>query len=91
MITSPILPTITGLPSEKINKESLQDVKAALDTISKRSEGLLHFVDNYRNLTRIPVPNFQIVKVSELFGRIEKLFSDRFHKKKIQYVTQLNR
>jgi signal transduction histidine kinase len=64
----------------------LQDVKGALDTISKRSEGLLHFVDDYRNLTRVPVPNFQIVKVSELFGRIEKLFSDRFHMKKIWYT-----
>ena len=61
---------VTNLPSVKINKESLQDIKDALDTISKRSEGLLHFVDNYRNLTRIPVPNFQIVKIAELFGRI---------------------
>jgi two-component system nitrogen regulation sensor histidine kinase NtrY len=72
-----------------VNTESLQDIKDALDTISKRSEGLLHFVDNYRNLTRIPVPNFQIVKVAELFSRIEKLFSDRFHKKKIQYVYSI--
>jgi len=69
-----------------IEGESLGDVKGALDTISKRSEGLLHFVDDYRNLTRIPVPNFQIVKVAELFGRIEKLFSDRFHIKKIWYT-----
>jgi two-component system, NtrC family, nitrogen regulation sensor histidine kinase NtrY len=82
-------PPITNLPSVKINKESLQDIKDALDTISKRSEGLLHFVDNYRNLTRIPVPNFQIVKVAKLFGRIEKLFSDRFRKMKIQYVYSI--
>jgi two-component system nitrogen regulation sensor histidine kinase NtrY len=80
---------VTDLPSGKMNAESLQDIKVALDTISKRSEGLLHFVDNYRNLTRIPVPNFQIVKVAELFGRIEKLFLDRFHKKKIQFVCSV--
>jgi signal transduction histidine kinase len=65
--------------------ETLQDVKSALDTISKRSGGLLHFVDDYRNLTRIPVPNFQIVKLADLFGRIEKLFLDRFTKKAIHY------
>jgi len=64
----------------------LEDVKSALDTISKRSEGLLHFVDDYRNLTRIPVPNFQIIKVSDLFGRIQKLFVDRFQLKKIDYT-----
>lgn len=60
--------------------DSLVDVKGALDTISKRSQGLLHFVDDYRNLTRIPTPNFQTVRVTELFERIQKLFSDRFQK-----------
>ena len=66
--------------------ENLRDVKGALDTISKRSEGLLHFVDDYRNLTRIPTPNFQTFKLTDLFGRIEKLFSDRFHLRKIWYT-----
>ena len=68
------------------NGETLQDVKGALDTISKRSEGLLHFVDDYRNLTRIPTPNFQTIKLVDLFARIEKLFSDRFHLRKIWYT-----
>jgi two-component system nitrogen regulation sensor histidine kinase NtrY len=66
--------------------ETLQDVKGALDTISKRSEGLLHFVDDYRNLTRVPTPNFQTIKLVDLFARIEKLFSDRFHLRKIWYT-----
>jgi nitrogen fixation/metabolism regulation signal transduction histidine kinase len=66
--------------------ENLRDVKGALDTISKRSEGLLHFVDDYRNLTRIPTPNFQRMKLIDLFGRIERLFSDRFHLRKIWYT-----
>lgn len=66
--------------------ENLRDVKGALDTISKRSEGLLHFVDDYRNLTRIPTPSFQTIKLTDLFGRIEKLFADRFHLRKIWYT-----
>lgn len=72
--------------SEQLDGENLRDVKGALDTISKRSEGLLHFVDDYRNLTRIPTPNFQTIKLTDLFGRIEKLFSDRFHLRKIWYT-----
>ena len=79
----------SGLHSEEKNAEVLSDVKSALDTISKRSEGLLHFVDDYRNLTRIPVPNFQIIKVADLFGRIQKLFADRFHLKKIDYTCSI--
>ncbi|MFZ1082627.1 MAG: ATP-binding protein [Candidatus Kryptoniota bacterium] len=71
------------------NSESLRDVKGALDTISKRSEGLLHFVDDYRNLTRIPIPNFQSIRLADLFGRIDKLFSDRFHLRKIWFTCSV--
>ena len=74
------------LGSEQLEGETLQDVRGALDTISKRSEGLLHFVDDYRNLTRIPTPDFQRIKLIDLFSRIEKLFSDRFHLRKILYT-----
>ncbi len=72
--------------SGQLNGENLRDIKGALDTISKRSEGLLHFVDDYRNLTRIPTPNFQRIKITDLFARIEKLFGDRFHLRKIWYT-----
>ncbi|HUI30611.1 MAG TPA: ATP-binding protein [Candidatus Acidoferrales bacterium] len=70
----------------QLDGENLRDVKGALDTISKRSEGLLHFVDDYRNLTRIPTPNFQTIKLMDLFGRIDRLFADRFHLRKIWYT-----
>ena len=83
--TSSLQPPASGA----LSAEVLWDVKSALDTISKRSEGLLHFVDDYRNLTRIPVPNFQIIKVADLFGRIQKLFADRFHLKKIDYTCSI--
>ncbi len=43
-------------------------------------------MDDYRNLTRIPIPNFQIIRLTDLFGRIEKLFADRFHLRKIWYT-----
>jgi nitrogen fixation/metabolism regulation signal transduction histidine kinase len=42
--------------------EALDDIHQALKTIQKRSQGLLHFVDAYRNMTLIPKPNFQIFR-----------------------------
>jgi nitrogen fixation/metabolism regulation signal transduction histidine kinase len=71
--------------SHNCNAEDLEDVTGALNTILRRSKGLLHFVDDYRNLTRIPTPNFQSVKVSELFKRIQKLFIDQFDDKNIKF------
>jgi signal transduction histidine kinase len=81
-------PGIAGRKEEvsETNSSSLSDVKGALDTISRRSQGLLHFVDDYRNLTRIPAPNFQTFKVTELFGRVQKLFSDRFQVRNIKFT-----
>jgi two-component system, NtrC family, nitrogen regulation sensor histidine kinase NtrY len=81
---SNLQPPASDLRPGDRNRETLADVKSALDTISKRSGGLLHFVDDYRNLTRIPVPNFQIIKVADLFARIHKLFGDRLEEKKIR-------
>ena len=45
----------------------------AMSTIQKRSEGLINFVNKYRDISKIPKPNFQTVKVSELFYRIRLL------------------
>jgi two-component system nitrogen regulation sensor histidine kinase NtrY len=58
---------------KKRGSEALSDIQQAVQTIQKRSQGLLHFVDAYRNLTMIPKPNFQIFPVRELFQRVEKL------------------
>jgi two-component system nitrogen regulation sensor histidine kinase NtrY len=57
--------------------EVIRDVQGAVQTIEKRSQGLLHFVDAYRSLTRIPPPKFQIVSVKEMFERVEQLMRQR--------------
>ena len=59
--------------------EVIQDIRGAVQTIEKRSQGLLHFVDAYRSLTRIPSPKFQILSLSELFARVEQLMRQRLY------------
>lgn len=53
--------------------ETLEDIRGAVRTIEQRSRGLLHFVENYRRLTRIPQPRFKVFPLRELFGRVEHL------------------
>ncbi len=65
--------------------ESLDDINSAVDTIQRRSEGLIHFVNSYRNLTRIPKPNFQIFLISSLFQRIKNLMQKEFEEKGIKF------
>ncbi|MDH5745004.1 MAG: ATP-binding protein, partial [Candidatus Aminicenantes bacterium] len=71
--------------SEKIDTESLTDIHDAAQIIQKRSQGLLHFVDAYRNLTLIQKPSFQIFSVKELIARVEKLMQANIKKKAIQF------
>ena len=75
---------------KKLDGEALQDVQQALQTIQKRSQGLLHFVDAYRNLTLIPKPNFQIFPIQELFNRIRKLMQVNIEKNSIRFKVNVD-
>jgi two-component system nitrogen regulation sensor histidine kinase NtrY len=61
-----------------------RDINAAIQTIQKRSEGLLQFVEAYRSLTRLPLPKFEEFSVAEVFTRVEKLMDEEFRKRNIQ-------
>jgi len=69
-----------------LTEEDIEEFKAAVGTIEKRSKGLIHFVDDYRNLNRVPVPQFQIFKISLLFERIKNLLHEQLAKKNISFV-----
>ncbi len=66
-------------------KEKLLDIKDALNTIHKRSEGLTDFVKAYRSLTLIPKPEFQIISVSTLFSRVYKILKPKLQKQGISF------
>jgi len=75
---------------KKLDSEVLQDIQQAMQTIQKRSQGLLHFVDAYRNLTLIPKPNFQIFPVRELFDRVRKLMQVNIEKNSIRFKVNVD-
>lgn len=69
--------------------DSLGDIGNALQTIRNRSEGLSNFVDAYRNLTRIPRPNFRIFPVQKLFERITMLMRTQATAGKINLRSEI--
>jgi nitrogen fixation/metabolism regulation signal transduction histidine kinase len=70
--------------------ESIGDVLNAVKTIEKRSTGLINFVENYRQLTRIPSPKFELVQVTELFDRVGRLMEKQFEEASIQLQTSID-
>ena len=60
--------------SEKsISMEDIEDLHLAIQTIQKRSSGLIRFVQDFRNLTHIPKPKLDIVKVRPMIDQISLL------------------
>ena len=55
--------------------EIVSDTQEAVQTIERRSKGLIGFVDSYRSFTKIPHPTFSIIRVQELFGGVRQLLS----------------
>ncbi len=79
----------TEPPSNEDFKEDMENVKQAITTIGNRSKGLLNFVELYRNLTRIPKPNFRYFHVSSLFDRAIELLGPEIEKNKIEIVIKI--
>jgi nitrogen fixation/metabolism regulation signal transduction histidine kinase len=74
---------------ETVN-EVIFDVRDAVNTIEKRSKGLLTFIENYRKLTRIPKPDFKVVLIKDLFDRVEQLMLDQIELKSINFSMEID-
>jgi signal transduction histidine kinase len=68
---------------------TIHDIRSALETIHRRSQGLLHFVETYRNLTRIPAPRVQVFPLRDLFGRLRNLMLPQLSGKSIVLETRI--
>ena len=65
-------PTGTDGPAA-LTLERQDKIREALRIIQRRSQGLLQFVDTYRDLAHLPIPELQLCRVQELFGELERL------------------
>ncbi|WP_233218986.1 sensor histidine kinase [Adhaeribacter arboris] len=69
-----------------IDEDVMADVQTGLLTIEKRSEGLLHFVHDYRKLARVPKPVLKSVKLKTLFEQIDALMRTEMGYHKVKFA-----
>lgn len=53
-----------------IPKEEIEDLYLAVQTIHRRSDSLIKFVSDFRNLTRLPLPKLAPTKVRDLLDHV---------------------
>jgi two-component system nitrogen regulation sensor histidine kinase NtrY len=73
---------VTGKNS--LNKEDLDDLKPALQTIKRRSEGLLGFVKDYRLIAELPTPELEAHSIGGILQHIQVLMQPFAAVKKIR-------
>jgi len=64
--------------SYEMKKEELEDMHLSLQTISRRSSGLIRFVKEFRNLTQVPQPRLTEIAIQPLLEEMAVL-----HKKEL--------
>lgn len=68
-----IKPYIQSVDTTPLSQDQLSDIHLSLQTISKRSEGLIQFVKEFRSLTSVPKPKPVSINVSELLEELSIL------------------
>lgn len=66
------------------NSGLVDDLTIGIDTIKKRSEGLLKFTEVYRNLNKVTKPNLKEVYVRDLFENMHNLMEPTLVQKNIE-------
>jgi signal transduction histidine kinase len=69
--------------------DALDQARAAIESLSRRSEGLLRFVEGYRALARLPEPRLQSTDLSELVADMAQLFRSRWSAQGVELETDV--
>jgi len=75
--------------SKTMENEVMEDLRLGLETIGRRSNGLLRFAVTYRNLNRIGEPMLEMVSIASLFENLRKLLTPTFEQKGIEFIVTL--
>lgn len=87
-----LLTDVSGnkIPPERLSSDDLDDLYRSLETIEDRSRWLLEFLGSYKNLTRLPKPDFKQVNVRDLLNRIRELMSKECSRKSVTLRVEIN-
>jgi nitrogen fixation/metabolism regulation signal transduction histidine kinase len=78
-----------GIAEQNISPDDMEDIHMAIKTIQRRSEGLIRFVSDFRNLTHVPIPKFRNVYVKDIFEHIETLMQVEIQENDIAFHSEI--
>ncbi|WP_158705031.1 sensor histidine kinase [Salinibacter altiplanensis] len=73
-----------------ISADQATDAREAVNTIERRSEGLMNFVDAYRSFTDIPAPEFEVLDAEGLLSDVEGLLRAQIEEQNLAVVVSVD-
>lgn len=71
------------ITKEEISEDIIEKTSEGLNLITKRSEGLMQFVNNYKEIASLKKIDCETIKIAELFYNIELLLKNKLKEKNI--------
>jgi nitrogen fixation/metabolism regulation signal transduction histidine kinase len=68
-----------------VEKDDLEDMHMAIQTIKRRSESLIKFVSDFRDMTRIPYPSKSLFRVKDLLDHVYQLMKPDLDKAGVEF------
>lgn len=75
---------------EKVSQENVNDIHRSISAIESRGQGLLNFVNAYRDYTKLPEPKFEAVYLKKLIDEVVTLVEREFQKCDIALRVETN-
>lgn len=89
IVEEELKPFVLDDEDKTLTREQLSDIHLSLQTISKRSDGLIHFVKEFRSLTSIPKPKPTQIDVRTLLEELTMLHRRDLAERNIQLTISV--
>jgi len=73
-----------SVSTKEYSNGTLEDLELGIETIKRRSEGLLKFAETFRSLNKITAPNLKKVLIRDLFENLQQLMQPTLDQKNIE-------
>ncbi len=74
----------------ELPEEAVEDLQEGLGTIESRSQGLIRFIDAYRDYTSIPLPKVKNIDVCDLLHHVVNLMKVELRKAKVEIIVNVS-
>ena len=74
----------------QISNDEIADLHLAISTIKKRSQALIRFVQDFRNLTHIPTPKISEIRVKELMEEMLIFLRKEINDNNVQTTVRID-